>query len=105
MITATSRFLEAHRGQAWTGPPPPDKPQSRAVRSCRCGTISWIGPKKRVLLNHVKDGHSVQHGTLFCAEIERWPKAQRLKSPTAQDQWNGLPVPMLFIEMKALDRH
>ncbi len=70
--------------------------------SCRCGLKPMPAPRTR-LLQHFGYGHSEEHSALFCADIERWPKLQGMRDPTASTRLKKhhtyKPVPMLFMRL------
>lgn len=71
----------------------------------RCACRAHYGLRAaETRLTHVAPGHSVQHSRAWCADVERWPRAQEvdeyLKHLNGRHRWGAQPHPMLFIELK-----
>ena len=65
---------------------------------CACGQEHIVNRKRR-LLAFVAAGHSVQHGVLFCADVERWPHLQEVQRADGFAWVPTKPTPMLFIQL------
>lgn len=65
---------------------------------CACGQEHIVNRKRR-LLAFVAAGHSVQHGVLFCADVERWPRLQEEQGVEGRHWKATKPTPMLFIQL------